>query len=182
MLASRARALKPKSCLFQGCCEHCGRPHGQVVRHVGDGRWWDEARQTWRDGWGRKVPCPAPAEQRRAAPRRWCWWRRISTMTRRIAAGGAATFGRCASGVTCCTTGRSTGGGSGSPAAAPGAWRPVRRALPNRITVQATYRLGHRFDRHGHHLPIAEAASPSTRKPPNGPLIALVAFPYAATS
>ena len=36
---------------------------GQVVRHLGDGRWWDEARQTWRDGRGRKSPCPAPAEQ-----------------------------------------------------------------------------------------------------------------------
>jgi hypothetical protein len=29
----------------QGRCEHCGRPHGQVVRHLGDGRWWDEAWQ-----------------------------------------------------------------------------------------------------------------------------------------
>ena len=47
----------------KGCCEACGRPHGQVVRHLGDGRWWDEARQTWRDGRGRKSPCPAPAEQ-----------------------------------------------------------------------------------------------------------------------
>ena len=46
----------------KGCCEACGRPHGQVVRHLGDGRWWDEARQTWRDGRGRKSPCPAPAE------------------------------------------------------------------------------------------------------------------------
>ena len=23
----------------KGCCETCGRPHGQVVRHLGDGRW-----------------------------------------------------------------------------------------------------------------------------------------------
>ena len=22
----------------KGRCEHCGRPHGQVVRHLGDGR------------------------------------------------------------------------------------------------------------------------------------------------
>ena len=47
----------------QGRCEHCGRPHGQVVRHLGDGRWWDEARRAWRDGRGRAVPCLAPAEQ-----------------------------------------------------------------------------------------------------------------------
>jgi len=23
----------------KGRCEHCGRPHGAVVRHLGDGRW-----------------------------------------------------------------------------------------------------------------------------------------------
>jgi len=47
----------------QGRCEACGRPHGEIIRHLGDGRWWDEARQTWRDGRGREIPCPAPAEQ-----------------------------------------------------------------------------------------------------------------------
>ena len=47
----------------KGCCEMCGRQHGQVMRHLGDGRWWDEAHQTWRDGRGREIPCPAPAEQ-----------------------------------------------------------------------------------------------------------------------
>ena len=51
----------------QGRCETCGRPHGQVVRHLGDGRWWDEARQSWRDGRGREIPCPAAAEEQ---PRR----------------------------------------------------------------------------------------------------------------
>ena len=25
-----------------GKCQVCGRPHGQTVRHLGDGRWWDE--------------------------------------------------------------------------------------------------------------------------------------------
>lgn len=25
----------------KGCCEQCGRPHGQLVFHLGDGRWWD---------------------------------------------------------------------------------------------------------------------------------------------
>ena len=42
----------------KGCCETCGRPHGQVVRHLGNGRWWDDVRQIWRDGRGRKVSCP----------------------------------------------------------------------------------------------------------------------------
>ena len=46
----------------KGRCQVCGRPHGAMVRHLGDGRWWDEEQQTWRDGRGRKVPSPAPAE------------------------------------------------------------------------------------------------------------------------
>ena len=46
----------------KGRCEACGRPHGEIVRHLGDGRWWDEAGQTWRDGQGRKVPSPALLE------------------------------------------------------------------------------------------------------------------------
>jgi hypothetical protein len=36
-------------------CEQCRRPHGQVVCHLGDGRWWDEAERTWRNGRGRKL-------------------------------------------------------------------------------------------------------------------------------
>ena len=43
----------------KGCCEACGRPHGQVVRHLGDGRWWDEQDRIWRDHKGRRVPSPA---------------------------------------------------------------------------------------------------------------------------
>ena len=54
----------------------------QVVRHLGDGRWWDEARQTWRDGRGREVPSPCPGRGAAGAGRpRWCWRRRISTTT-----------------------------------------------------------------------------------------------------
>jgi len=37
------------------CCEHCGRPHGKTVVHLGDGRWWDEERQAWRCDKGRAV-------------------------------------------------------------------------------------------------------------------------------
>ena len=29
-----------------GRCEQCGRPHGQHVKHLGNGTWWDEARGT----------------------------------------------------------------------------------------------------------------------------------------
>src|SRR4028118_1443391 len=39
----------------KGQCEGCGRPHGQIVCHLGDGRWWDPERQTWRDGEGSRV-------------------------------------------------------------------------------------------------------------------------------
>ena len=45
----------------RGCCEACGRPHGRMVKHLGDGRWWDEQRRIWRNGQGRKVSSPAPA-------------------------------------------------------------------------------------------------------------------------
>ena len=45
-----------------GGCEACGRPHGRVVRHLGDGRWWDETEQTWRDGRGRQVPLACPGQ------------------------------------------------------------------------------------------------------------------------
>jgi hypothetical protein len=30
-----------------------------MVRHLGDGRCWDEQRQAWRDGRGRQAPSPA---------------------------------------------------------------------------------------------------------------------------
>lgn len=36
-----------------GRCEGCGRPHLQSVQHLGDGRWWDDKAERWRDGRGR---------------------------------------------------------------------------------------------------------------------------------
>lgn len=45
----------------QGCCEGCGRPHGQLVFHLGDGRWWDAAAKTWRSSRGRPLKL-APLE------------------------------------------------------------------------------------------------------------------------
>ncbi len=39
----------------KGRCEHCGRPHGRVVVHLGDGRWWDDEAETWRNGQGRAI-------------------------------------------------------------------------------------------------------------------------------
>ena len=43
----------------KGRCECCGRPHGQVVHHLGDGRWWDEEQRCWRSGKGRALTRPA---------------------------------------------------------------------------------------------------------------------------
>ncbi len=37
----------------KGRCEGCGRPHGRVICHLRDGRWWDPERGAWRDGQGR---------------------------------------------------------------------------------------------------------------------------------
>jgi hypothetical protein len=52
----------------KGRCEHCRRPHGRVVFHLGDGPWWDEEAATWRSGQGRALSSlpahlPAPGDQ-----------------------------------------------------------------------------------------------------------------------
>jgi hypothetical protein len=39
----------------KGRCECCGRPHGQIISHLGDGRWFDSDDGIWRDGLGRAV-------------------------------------------------------------------------------------------------------------------------------
>ncbi|RYD20956.1 MAG: hypothetical protein EOP69_01565 [Spirochaetia bacterium] len=39
----------------KGRCEACGRPHGETVAHLGDGRWWDAEVGLWRSGKGRVV-------------------------------------------------------------------------------------------------------------------------------
>jgi 5-methylcytosine-specific restriction endonuclease McrA len=48
----------------RGQCERCGRPHGQMVRHLGDGHWWDEARGCWRDARGRRARIDPPRQLR----------------------------------------------------------------------------------------------------------------------
>ncbi|HJU17964.1 MAG TPA: hypothetical protein VJ770_16025 [Stellaceae bacterium] len=39
-------------------CEECGRPHGETVRCLPDGRWYDAAVRTWRNGRGRPARWP----------------------------------------------------------------------------------------------------------------------------
>lgn len=39
----------------KGQCEHCGRPHGRDIVHLGNGVWWDDQAARWRDGQGRGV-------------------------------------------------------------------------------------------------------------------------------
>jgi len=41
-----------------GKCQHCGRPHGALIRCLPDGRWFDPAARTWRDGRGRPARWP----------------------------------------------------------------------------------------------------------------------------
>jgi hypothetical protein len=48
----------------KGRCERCRRPHGQVVHHLGDGRWFDAEAELWRNGRGREIAWPAYAEYR----------------------------------------------------------------------------------------------------------------------
>lgn len=37
----------------KGRCEHCSRPHGHDVLHIGNGVWWDADKAIWRNGQGR---------------------------------------------------------------------------------------------------------------------------------
>ncbi len=39
----------------KGRCEGCRRPHGKLVCHLGDGRWWDAQARVWRDGRGKPL-------------------------------------------------------------------------------------------------------------------------------
>lgn len=53
----------------KGRCEHCRRPCGRGVLHLGSGVWWDEEAAQWRDGQGRKVRrMPTPDDLSRAQP------------------------------------------------------------------------------------------------------------------
>ncbi len=53
----------------KGRCEHCDRPHGRDVRHLGDGRWYDPDREHWRDDRGRRVRgLPSPETMAKMPP------------------------------------------------------------------------------------------------------------------
>ena len=121
----------------RGRCETCGRPHGETVRHLGDGRWWDEARQTWRDGRGREIPCPAPAEAQPVRATKVVLARRTSITILGTGGGGTATSGRSASGVICSMTGPSTAAASGSPCVGEGPWATCSQA-----SIRADQRYG----------------------------------------
>ncbi len=41
-----------------GRCEDCRRPHGQVIHHLGDGRWFDPLDELWRDDRGATIDWP----------------------------------------------------------------------------------------------------------------------------
>ena len=48
-----------------GSCQGCGRPHGETIRCLPDGRWYDATRQTWRNGRGQPARCPDVEEATR---------------------------------------------------------------------------------------------------------------------
>ncbi|MAU94321.1 MULTISPECIES: hypothetical protein [Aurantimonadaceae] len=48
----------------KGRCERCGRPHGQLVYHLSDGRWFDNTAGRWRDNRGRLVRTKTPPDPR----------------------------------------------------------------------------------------------------------------------
>ena len=53
----------------EGRCEHCRRPHGRDVMHLGDGRWWDADLGRWRDDRGKRLRrLPTPGELTAAQP------------------------------------------------------------------------------------------------------------------
>ncbi|MEK0085107.1 hypothetical protein [Benzoatithermus flavus] len=54
----------------RGRCESCGRPHGQLVIQLDDGRWFDEAARCWRDDAGRPAAWPDIVEFTAAVKRR----------------------------------------------------------------------------------------------------------------
>jgi hypothetical protein len=46
----------------KGRCEVCGRPHGQIIACLPDGRWFDAASETWRISRQQRAHPPAPHE------------------------------------------------------------------------------------------------------------------------
>ena len=48
----------------KGRCQVCGRPHGETVQHLGDGRWWDQEQEAWRERARPQGPLARPARGR----------------------------------------------------------------------------------------------------------------------
>ena len=76
-----------------GCCERCGRPHGERVWHLGErviagrsGIWWDGAR--WRDQKGRVVRLPPLHRVRAESLRQGRLWPQLPQDERIEAAAG----------------------------------------------------------------------------------------------
>ena len=46
-----------------GVCQGCGRPHGETIRCLPDGRWFDATGHTWRNGRGRPARWPDLVER-----------------------------------------------------------------------------------------------------------------------
>ena len=65
----------------KGRCERCSRPHGREIRHLGDGRWWDEDERTGAMDAGALPPCSTSGRRHHYfAQPEWCWRLRTLTM------------------------------------------------------------------------------------------------------
>ncbi len=96
-----------------GRCQGCGRPHLARLRCLPDGRWFDEAAQTWRDRRGRPARWPDLVEAMRLRTTRVVL--AAAHLDSDPATTGSPTCGRSASAATCCTIGRITWRSATSP-------------------------------------------------------------------
>ena len=106
----------------KGRCEHC------------DGRWWDEERQTWRNGQGRPVAllqAPGSITEARTT--------RVILATAHLQQPPAEPSPRFASGVTFCMTAKSTGAGGGSCIGCGGPWATCSRGHTGRYRTAVAY-------------------------------------------
>ena len=105
-----------------GACEGCGRPHGRVVVHLGDGRCWDPEVGAWRDGQGMSFAwLPTLAELTGGLrTTRVVLATAHRNTTRRTT--GPGTSWRGASAATWTTTSRSIAGTGGEPCSGDVRW------------------------------------------------------------
>jgi len=95
-----------------GLCEGCGRPHGEGICCLPDGRWFDPMQNTWRNGRGRRDGRMSRTQRRFGGPMSF-WPPRTWTII--PATTPFAISGRCASAAIYYMIARITWSAGGSP-------------------------------------------------------------------